>query len=120
MATLPSFHRLWSATRVTSGEPGINFVLEIIDQTWSAAMVGWTPFGDTPLGQRRPADANIKGSFPGPQSRLLGDHSVHLGDRDSVDAKESEVVPLECQVIQRHHFPSPALLEGKWGNADAR
>ena len=105
MATLPRLHRLWSATRVTGGEPGINFVLEIIDQTWSAAMVGWTPFDHAPLRQRRPADANIKGCFPSPQSRLLGDHSVHLGDRDSIDARVT-AIPLRCLVIQRADFPN--------------
>lgn len=104
MTTLPSLHRLW-ATRVTGGEPGINFVLEIIDQTWPAAMVRRTRFDHTPLRQCRTADADIKGCFPGPQARFPGDHSVHLGDRDSLGAKVA-AIPIQCLVIQLVRFPN--------------
>jgi hypothetical protein len=87
MATLPSLNRWWSATRVTGGEPCVNFVLEVINQARSATMIERTLSDHAPLRQRRPADANIQGCFPSPQSRLFGDHSVHPGDRDSLDAK---------------------------------
>jgi hypothetical protein len=66
MAILPSLHRLWSAARVTGGKPGVNFLPEIVDQAWSATMVGRPLTNHPPLSQRRPADANVQGCFPSP------------------------------------------------------
>src|SRR3954463_9671337 len=103
MAILPTLHRLWPATRVTGSEPSINFSLEIIDQAWSATMVGRPLSIHPPLRQCRPADANIQGCFPSPQSRLFGGHSVHPGDRDSLGAQGGSVV-YRCLVIQLAGF----------------
>ena len=83
-------------------------------------MVGRSFPGLSPLRERRSAHTEILGGFDGLQPvEVLGGHSVHLGDRDLLDAKEGEGVPLECQVIQRHHFSSPTTTERDWRNTDA-
>ncbi len=54
-------------------------------------MVGRSFSRFAPLRERRSAYTEVLGGFDGFQPvKFIGTHSVHLGDRDSVDAKEGD------------------------------
>jgi hypothetical protein len=83
-------------------------------------VVGRSFAGHAPLRQRRSAHTQVLSGFSGSKPiEFLENHSVYLGYRDSVGAKEGEAVPLECQVIQWDDFSSPPLAMGDRRNADA-
>ena len=58
-------------------------------------MVGRSFPGLSPLRKRRSAHTEILGGFASlqPVGRFSG-HFVHLGDRDSLDAKEGDLGPI--------------------------
>ena len=62
-------------TAIALSEPGIDLVLEVIDNAGSAMMMGWTFAPHPPFGERRATDTDIFGGFYGPEPfACIGGH----------------------------------------------